>query len=168
MAESYDAVIVGAGHNGLVAAAYLAKAGKKTLVLERRDMPGGIVATEEFAPGFKASVGPDLCGLLHPRVIEDLDLKRHGLDIVKPDPAVFLPSVDGEPFAIWQDRGRTLQEIERHSAADARAYPKFVELVQSVKGFLSYAFSKPAPRPESKDTRDVLSQIGRASGRERV
>jgi phytoene dehydrogenase-like protein len=159
MAESYDVVIVGAGHNGLVAAAYLAKAGKKTLVVERRDGAGGIVATEEFAPGFKSSIGPDLIGLLRPRVIQDLELERHGLEIINLDPSVFLPLPDGGHFTLWRDREKTLQEIERHSKADAQVYPKFVDLVQSVTGFMKKAFSKPTPRPESRETRDLLNLL---------
>jgi phytoene dehydrogenase-like protein len=159
MAESYDVVIVGAGHNGLVAATYLARAGKKTLVVERRDVAGGIVATEEFAPGYKASIGPDLVGLLRPQIVQDLELERHGLEIINLDPTVFLPLPDGGHFTLWRDRDKTLQEIERYSKADAAAYPKFVELIQSVTGFLRKAFAKPTPRPESHDTRDLLDLL---------
>jgi phytoene dehydrogenase-like protein len=160
MSSSYDAVIIGAGHNGLVTSAYLAKTGKKVLVVERRERIGGIVATEEFAPGFKASVGPDLVGLLHPRVIQDLHLDRHGLDILALDPALFLPSIEGEPLLIWQDNKKTIDEIARHSKADAEAYPRFANLVGRLSAFARPLLTKNAPRPEVKKAGDLLDFLG--------
>jgi phytoene dehydrogenase-like protein len=160
MSSPYDAVIIGAGHNGLVTSAYLAKAGKRVLVVERRESIGGIATTEEFAPGFKASVGPDLVGLLHPRVIQDLDLHRHGLDIQALDPALFLPSIEGEPLLIWQDNKKTIDEIARHSKADAEAYPRFTDLVDRLSAFARPLLSKNAPRPEGKKAGDFFDFLG--------
>ena len=155
----HDIVIVGAGHNGLTAAAYLAKAGKKVLVLERRDIVGGAAVTEEFAPGFKASSTTDLCGLLVPRVVRDLELGRHGLELQPLDPAVFLPQLDGSHLTIWRDRDKTLREIERHSRADAQVYPKFAQLIQTLAGCLRPALTRPAPRPNGSGATDLLELL---------
>ena len=160
MGQAFDAVIIGAGHNGLVTAAYLARAGKKVLVVERRERIGGIALTEEFAPGFKASVGPDLVGLLLPQIVRDFDLSQNGLEILKPDPAVFLPTIEGESLAIWQDENRTIDEIGRHSEADADAYPRFAGLVDRLTAFARPLLSKNAPRPESKKAGDLLDFLG--------
>jgi phytoene dehydrogenase-like protein len=156
---SYDVVIIGAGHNGLVTAAYLAKAGKNVLVVERRDTVGGSVVTEEFAPGFKASIVPDLCGLLLPRVVRDLRLKRHGLEILPLNPALFLPLGSEGHLTIWREREKTLREIERHSAADAQAYPKFAELVEHLSSFMRPLLSRPAPRPTGDSAQNLLELL---------
>ncbi|HEX9724157.1 MAG TPA: NAD(P)/FAD-dependent oxidoreductase [Vicinamibacteria bacterium] len=155
----YDAIIIGAGHNGLVTAAYLAKAGKKVLVLERRDVIGGAAVTEEFAPGFKASPTTDLCGLLTPRVVRDLELGRHGLEIHPLDPAVFLPLPDGGHLTIWRDSEKTLREIERHSKADAQTYPKFARLIQTLARCLRPALTRPAPRPNGAGSADLMELL---------
>src|SRR3970282_480093 len=105
--NQYDAIVIGAGHNGLVAAAYLAKAGKRVLVLERREVLGGRAVTEEFATGFKGSPTTGLCGLFVPQVLRDLDLVRHGLEILPVDPAVFLPLANGSHLTIWQEHEKT-------------------------------------------------------------
>lgn len=168
MAESYDVVVIGAGHNGLAAGAYLSKAGKKVLILERRKIAGGLAVTEEFAPGFKASVGPDLCGLLLPRVIQDLELERHGLKILPLDPALFLPLPDGNSFTIWQDKEKTLQEIAKHSKADAQAYSQFAELVDRLAGFARPLLSKPAAKPEAESRSDQMDLLKLAWGVRRL
>ena len=123
----YEVIVVGGGHNGLVAAAYLAKAGRKVLVLEKREMVGGTAVTEEFFPGYRFSSLADGAGYLSPAVITDLNLAQHGLEILPADPLIFSPQPDGNNLTIWHDVGRTAEEIARFSQADAEAYPRFVE-----------------------------------------
>lgn len=136
MPDRPDVVIVGAGHNGLVAAGYLARAGKRVLVLERRAAAGGIATTEEFAPGFRASAGPDLCGLLSPRLISDLRLTDHGLELLPLDPATTVLHPDGSHLSLWRDEPATLDAIGRRSRRDAERYPEFATLIQRIAGFL--------------------------------
>ena len=101
--NKYNAIIIGAGHNGLVAAAYIAKAGKKVLVLERLPSVGGIVATEEVFPGFKYAIAAHLCGEFSTDIIANLELKRHGLEILPLDPLLFSPLPDGNSLLISKD-----------------------------------------------------------------
>jgi phytoene dehydrogenase-like protein len=121
----YDAVIIGAGHNGLVAAAYLARAGLRVSVLERRPVVGGACVTEEVWPGYKVSTAAYLCGLLQPKIIRDLDLASFGYEILPKDPAFFSPLPDGRCLFVWRDDRRTAQEITRFSARDAAAYVEY-------------------------------------------
>ena len=125
MAERYDAVIIGGGHNGLVCAFYLAKAGLKVEVLERRGVVGGAAVTEEFHPGFRNSVAAYTVSLLNPTVIRDLELHRHGLKVVERRMANFLP-LDGDHFCVGE--GRTKSEVARFSAS-ARVSPCFCRAV---------------------------------------
>jgi phytoene dehydrogenase-like protein len=122
-----DIAIIGAGHNGLVAAAYLARAGKSVAVLEARDLVGGCAVTEEIWPGYKVSTGAYLTSLLQERVIRDLDLVRHGYRVDAKDPAFFSVFPDGRHFFMWQDRSRTLAEIAKFSNRDAAVYPAYEE-----------------------------------------
>ncbi len=123
--SSYDALIVGGGHNGLVAAAYLARAGRKTLVLERRDLVGGCAVTEEIWPGYRVSTGAYLTSLLQERIVRELELERHGYRVDAKDPAFFSVFPDGRHFFMWQDREKTLAEIAKFSRHDAEAYPAY-------------------------------------------
>lgn len=107
----WDAVVVGAGHNGLAAAAYLGKAGKRVLVVERRDRIGGAATLEEMWPGYVVSPCAYLAGLFGERVIDDLDLRRHGLDIVMGDPSYFVPFSDGSALTVWADDEATFASI---------------------------------------------------------
>jgi phytoene dehydrogenase-like protein len=118
----WDAIVVGAGHNGLTAAAVLARAGLATLVLERRDVVGGCCVTEEIAPGCRASTTSYIASMLRPEVIRELNLGRHGLRMVPCEPALQVALDGGEVLAAWSDTARTAAEIKRFSAADARSF----------------------------------------------
>jgi phytoene dehydrogenase-like protein len=126
----WDAIIIGGGHNGLVCAAYLAKAGRKVLVLERRGLVGGCAVTEEIWPGYKVSTGAYLTSLLQERIVRELELERHGYRVDAKDPAFFSAFPDGRHFFMWQDRRRTLEEIAKFSKHDAEAYPRYEEQLE--------------------------------------
>ena len=109
----YDAVVIGAGHNGLVTAAYLAKAGRRVLILERRDVVGGILAESEPAPGFKVPALVHTVGRLRASVIRDLGLTGFGLELIRPDVRVFAPQPDGDSVTLWGDPSRTASDRRR-------------------------------------------------------
>ncbi len=132
----YDAVIIGAGHNGLVAAAYLAGAGLRVVVLERRPFLGGACVTEEIWPGYKVSTAAYLCGLLQPRIIRDLDLPRFGYEILPKDPAFFSPLPDGRRLFVWRDDRRTAEEIARFSTRDAARYVEYEAFLARLAEFV--------------------------------
>src|ERR1019366_7094344 len=122
---TYDSIIVGGGHNGLVAAAYLARGGRKVLVLERRELVGGCAVTEEVWPGYRVSTAAYLTSLLQERIVQDLDLERFGYRVDAKDPAFFSPFPDGRHLFMWQDQAKTLAEIAKFSQRDAEAYPRY-------------------------------------------
>jgi len=139
MANQYDAVVIGGGHNGLVNAAYLARAGKKVLVLERRHLLGGAAVSEQVFPGFTFSVFSYVVSLLRPEIIRDLELPRHGMQILPLESSV-TPLPNGDYFATWNDADLTRRELYRHSAMDADAFSEFGRLMhqmaRAVKPFL--------------------------------
>jgi phytoene dehydrogenase-like protein len=154
-----DAIVVGAGVNGLTAAGYLAKAGKKVLVVEKREVAGGLASTYELAPGFRASMGPDDVGLLLPQVIAELELERHGLELFDLDPVAYNATREGEGLLLWRDPQRSAEEIRRHSTKDAEAYRRFAELVDRLTGFLRPLLAKPAPAPEIETSADLVDLL---------
>jgi phytoene dehydrogenase-like protein len=143
----YDAIIIGAGHNGLVTAAYLARAGRKVLVLERRDVLGGACVTEELWPGFKVSTAAYVNSLLRPEIIRDLDLKKYGFAMLPRSPSSFTPYPDGRYLMMGPDREMTLREIAKFSAKDAEAYPRYEEMLTHVADFLEPLLEKTPPDP---------------------
>lgn len=122
-----DVLIIGGGHNGLVAAGYLARAGLTVTVLERRELLGGACVTEEPWPGYKVSSLSYLCSLLQPRIIEELELKKFGYHIYPKDPSFFTAFPDGRHIFFWQDLKKTVAEIAKFSRHDAEFYPKYEE-----------------------------------------
>ena len=135
-----DAIIIGAGHNGLVTGSLLAKAGFKILVLEQRDILGGAAATEEVFPGFKINTGADDAGLFHDEIIDELNLADHGLSFHENEVAVFAPQPDGSALTLWRDAAKSTAEINHFSPHDAERYPAFVAEInqhaQALRGML--------------------------------
>src|SRR5687767_2990947 len=135
MPLTYDTIIIGAGHNGLVAAAYLARAGVRVLALERRERVGGACVTEETWPGFKVSTASYVCSLLRPRIVRELELKRHGLEFLPREPSSFTPFPDGRALFLGADAGFNHREIARFSASDAEAYPRYGAMLTRIADF---------------------------------
>jgi phytoene dehydrogenase-like protein len=169
VAPSYDAIIIGGGHNGLVSAAYLARAGLKTLVLEQRHVLGGAAVTEEVFPGFRFSIFSYVVSLLRPEIIRDLQLPKHGLDILPLD-GTFTPLRAGEgPAAgggdyLWRvnDHGRTIRELRRWSALDAEAYEEYGQLMVEMARFIKPILAMTPPDPTSLDPRPLMPLAGLA------
>src|SRR5690348_12300622 len=158
-ANSYDAVVIGGGHNGLVAAAYLARAGRKVLVLERRHVLGGAAVTEEVFPGFRFSVASYVVSLLRPEIIRELDLPLHGMEILPLD-GTFTPMPNGDYLWRMNDHARTRMEIARHSRLDAEAYDEYGKAMVEMGRFVKPILAMTAPDPTSlalKGLRDLLS-----------
>jgi phytoene dehydrogenase-like protein len=149
MADQFDVVVVGGGHNGLVAAAYLAKSGARTLVLEQRGVVGGAAVTEETWPGFHLSTFSYAAGLLRPQIVADLELPRFGYQTYLLDPEMFVPLPNGRSLTLWNDDNRSVQEIAKFSTRDAKAYPKYSQYWTDVIELLDpLLLSPPVPLPE--------------------
>jgi phytoene dehydrogenase-like protein len=144
--RSYDAIVIGAGHNGLTAAAYLGAAGLSTLVLERREVVGGCCVTEEIAPGCRASTTSYIASMLLPRVIRDLDLGAHGLRMVPCDPSVQVPFPDGHVLRWWLDEEKTAAGIARFSQRDAATFLRVGSQLKKLARYLQPFFLEPPPK----------------------
>jgi phytoene dehydrogenase-like protein len=164
MASHNNIVIIGAGHNGLVTAYYLAKAGLKPLVLERRGIVGGACVTEEVHLGFRCSTLANSTGPLLPRVVKDLQLKRHGLEFIKPTVRVFAPHANGHSICIYEDAKRTAAELAHVSAKDATNYPDFVSTFARIGRALSPLLRMTPPDIEKISKGDLwdLGKLGLA------
>ncbi|MDH3216272.1 MAG: NAD(P)/FAD-dependent oxidoreductase [Candidatus Krumholzibacteria bacterium] len=158
MSKKYDAIVVGGGHNGLICAAYLAKAGKKVLVLEMRHVLGGAAVSEELYPGFTFSVFSYVVSLLRPHIIRELNLTRHGLEII-PLECSFLPLPDGDSLCRWADPELTRREIMRFSSRDADMYPEFGLALKKIAYFVKRIVDNPAPDPTSSNPIELLKML---------
>src|SRR5215218_8003542 len=147
MPNNYDAIIIGAGHNGLVTAAYLAKAGYRVLVLERREIVGGCCITEEIWPGYKVSTAAYVNSLLRPQIIRDLELKKYGFEMLPRSPSSFSPFPDGRYLMMGPDKEMTRREIAKFSAKDAEAYPKYEDMLTRVADYLEPLLTQTPPDP---------------------
>src|SRR5436189_3276592 len=156
--NKYDVIVIGGGHNGLVNAAYLARAGKRVLVLERRHVLGGAAVTEEVFPGFKFSVCSYVVSLLRPEIIRDLDLPRHGLEILPLD-GTFTPMPNGDYLWRVNDHGKTHREIARHSKLDAEAYDEFGKAMQAMCRFVKPILSMVPPDPATLDPLELMKLL---------
>jgi phytoene dehydrogenase-like protein len=171
--ERYDAVVIGAGHNGLVAAAYLARSGRRVLVLERRTEPGGGAATEEIRPGFRCPACAHDASLLSPSVVRDLELEREGLELIRLDPALVLAAPGGASLPLGRDPAETASAIAPRSRRDAERYPGFVRRAGELAEMVRRLAAAAPPRPGKLGVSAVfewlrfgwsLRRIGREGG----
>jgi len=148
--QRYDAIVVGGGHNGLTAAAYLARAGLSTLVLERRHMVGGCCVTEEIAPGCRVSTTSYIASMLRPEVITDLNLQKHGLRMVPCDPAIQVPFSDGQVVPWWVERDRAVAEFRKISFKDAETFVCMDDQLKKLARYLQPFFLEPPPEIDTR------------------
>jgi phytoene dehydrogenase-like protein len=163
-ARRYDAVVIGAGHNGLVTAGYLSRAGLRTLVLERADEVGGAARTIPIAPGVRAPALAHTVGRLRRSVVRDLGLSGRGLELVRPEVRAFAPQPDGRGVTLWSDVARTADGLRGWSVADAEAYPAFDARIRSLASFLAYLAVSTPPDIHSPSVQDAIMglKLGRA------
>ncbi|MBA3430009.1 MAG: NAD(P)/FAD-dependent oxidoreductase [Actinobacteria bacterium] len=162
-AMSYDAIIVGGGHYGLVAAAYLGRAGLETVVLERRHLVGGAAVTEELWPGFKVSTASYVVSLMSPRIVQELDLARYGYHVYQLDPAYFAPFPDGRGFLLWDDSRKAAAEIAKLSPLDGDGYLEYSRTLSELADLIRPLLYRIPPEAAIASAGDVkeLAGLGR-------
>jgi len=153
--RKYDAIIIGGGHNGLICAAYLAKAGRKVLVLEKRHVLGGAAVSEELYPGFTFSSCSYVVSLFRPSIMRDLELAKHGMEII-PLETSFTPRIGDPGLCRWPDYARSRKEISRFSVKDAEIYPEFSLTMTKMAQFTRSIIDSPAPDPTSLNPRELM------------
>ena len=171
-ASQHDVIVVGAGHNGLVAAAYLARAGQRVLVLEQRATVGGAAVTEELYPGFRISTVADGGGYLSPRVVRDLSIQSR-VDFVRSEAVAFCPQPDGSQLTMWRDAARSAEAIAQFSEQDAHRYPQFIELMDRIAEVMAAQMELTPPDLPGLGWREVRAGSGllgpiRRLGRKRI
>ncbi|MGH9430091.1 MAG: phytoene desaturase family protein [Terriglobia bacterium] len=159
MAQKYDAVIIGAGHNGLVTAGYLARAGLRVVMLESRHLVGGACVTEEVYPGFKYSTTSYLASLLQQKVIDDLDMEKFGYVVYPKNPAFFSPFPDGRYLIMYSEMAKTCEEIRKFSGRDAEAYPRYEEYVDRLARFVEPLLLTTPPDLGGRSLNDVMTLL---------
>src|SRR6266700_1222744 len=161
MTQTWDVIVI-AGHNGLVTAAYLARAGRRVLVLERRSLVGGACVTEEVWPGYRVSTAAYVNSLLRPEIISDLELARHGFALLPRDPSSFTPFPDGRYLLLDPDRELTRREVAKLSSRDAAALPRYEAMLERIAAFVEPTLLETPPDPWSLRPRNVLrlAQLG--------
>jgi phytoene dehydrogenase-like protein len=156
MSKKYDAIIIGGGHNGLICAAYLAKAGRKVLVLEKRHVLGGAAVSEELYPGFTFSVASYVVSLFRPHIIRELNLAQHGYEVIPMD-CSFLPLPNGDSLARWADPQRSRREIARFSKKDSEVYPEFSRVMTHMGKLAKAVIDRPAPDISSLNPKELAA-----------
>ena len=159
MKTQYDAIIVGGGHNGLICAAYLARARKKVLVLERRPLVGGSCVTEEVWPGYHVSTTSYVMSMMQKKVVEELELSKYGWKVL-PAECLFVPFPDGTHFALWEDQKKTIAEVAKFSKKDAETYPEFEKFLTEAGTFMRELMWLTPPNPTSNRLRDMRNLLG--------
>jgi phytoene dehydrogenase-like protein len=160
---TYDVIIIGAGHNGLVAANYFGRAGLKTLVLERRPVVGGAAITDEIHPGFRCSTLAHTVAPIFTSVVKELQLTQHGLELIEPEVRVLAASPD-RSICIYNDTARTVRELERISSVDAQSYPKFEQSFARIGKMLAPVLSQTPPSIDHPSASELwnLGKLGRS------
>jgi phytoene dehydrogenase-like protein len=152
---TYDAIVIGAGHNGLVCACYLAKAGRRVLVLERRGVVGGACVTEEIFPGCKVSTAAYVNSLFRPAIVRELRLRDYGLELLERNPSSFTPFLDGRYLMLGKDGASNVREIAKFSARDAQRYPEYEAMLERVAAIVEPTLDEPPPNLFHPGLRDL-------------